>query len=206
MLNALKTNNYITTYNFKKANASFGAAKLSDTETAALTAYKGVSADVNSFLRNVKNEYMYYSHEKCLEIIKYMNLIMQKASLNEDMVLYRICKDPAIKAGMREYTDKGFMNTCKRYDKAKDMVKRWGVPNHGHHILKIHAPKGTRGIDVEKILNRRDEEAEVILPSGSKFTNIKFHTLYDIFPRTDIEQWEKDLYPDIVAEMTLRKA
>lgn len=194
-------NNYI--YNSASLKIPFGTGKLTKKELDILIDYKGTSESTNDYLRKINKGYSYHSPEKVQEIIKYMDSAMAKSFLDEDMVVYRFCVDPRIQPGMTKYKDAGFMNTCKRLSKVHDMIHRWG---YQYKILKIHVPKGVNGIDVEKTLNRADEEAEVILPRNSMFDVVGFYSTKESFPdMPDKYKWALWDDDNRVVEMVMKK-
>lgn len=133
--------------------------------------------DINNFLRGKKSKNYCHSQEKINKIIPLIDSAMQKYTKTADMVVYRFCKDPSINEDMTFYSDKGFMSTVKRPEKVYQMLTLWG----GNDILKIHIPRGTQLIDIEKVRNRKDEEAEVILPRNSRFRVSGFITMKEAF-------------------------
>jgi len=196
------TYNFFGNYKPQKSRDINFKASYPPEQISAINAYKGYSADVNSYLREIKRENIMHSDATVKRIIPLLDAAMENYRTEEDMVVYRFTNDPKINPGMTEYQDNGFMNTVKRIEKVHTMLRRWSSDDY---ILKIHIPKGTKCIDIEKVRNSRDEEAEVILPRKSRFKVTDFDSTRNVFG--DIpEKWRYALCDrKKVVEMTLEK-
>lgn len=95
--------------------------------------------------------------------IEALDSAIDRGSLNEDTVLYRGVKgDLARMPDEGEtFTDHGYMATSHKEDVAKGF---------GDTVLEIHAPKGTKALDVNKALGSKSRytQDEILLPRGLK--------------------------------------
>ena len=93
----------------------------------------------------------------------------RSSAATEATTLYRSVPAEALsnkKVG-DEIEDRAYMSTTKRRDSAEELL---GVTGGEDIIIKIDAPKGTRGVDVNRSLGERSEYAdqhEVLLPRNT---------------------------------------
>jgi hypothetical protein len=117
-------------------------------------------------------EAMVENRKKSLnEKINHLTSLTQKHSLNQPSVLYRIARnETGGKYNVGEIvTEKGFLSTSLDPNHADKWVHSPAdhEPEKGV-ILKIHAPKGTRGFDVDST-GRGYNENEFLLPPGTRY-------------------------------------
>lgn len=97
--------------------------------------------------------------------------------LTADTTLYRGFHDSRLvdrldqmweqKRGAKEFVDKGFVSTSESVSVASTYFT--GGKGEGQYVFAIHAPKGTKALDVSRLKLGSPLEMEVILQHGSRF-------------------------------------
>lgn len=139
---------------------------LSTEEDNALARYKGDTFfDVNAILRGTSGgELSEEGYEAMERDISLIDSAMNKSRLDDDVTIWRgagwdVFDEDDLTGSI--ITDDGFPSTS--------LSKRIAESHADGVILKIHATKGSRGLNMERWKGGTRGEAELLLPRNSKF-------------------------------------
>ena len=147
----------------------------------------GKSIVYNRFLRGAKifEEFEKREIEEISKEIQILEEGIREYELAESIIVYRYTRKEPFKSLLfkctsvkgKTFTEKGFMSTTL----VKNQINEYVEKHHYNCILKLHLPKGTKGVHF-KCNNSVLDELEFLLPPNSKFVVTKKSLNYKLWP------------------------
>ena len=144
--------------------------------------------DMNAFLRGVLKELQSSEFSNISELKKEVNKLIKlidnmptEKCLQEDTLLYRgISLEYMTEEELLHYFRKGRSRKLKQFTSTTynvDVADDFAEYSYGEgYIIKIHAPKGTKGVGINGELGMASEEEEYLLSPNQKFKTLNIDT------------------------------
>lgn len=158
--------------------ASGGGATITEKMASSVVDYQTVGyRDINADLRGTGDRGDYYTEAEVKDDVKDIDAAIALNKVSEDTVVYRGINGPLAdklingRIGM-SLTDKGYASTTKDDVVAHKFASKFGAdPNQPSVLARITIPAGHNALDMAQVPGHvHDDEHEVLLPRGSKFT------------------------------------